>query len=97
MVTEVFDEMIRSGLVEEAKKWIGHRHHNALKTVGYSELFSYFDGDMTLEEAIAKIKVNTRRYAKRQMTWFRRDDSITWFNPADDKKIIEFVKAHCSL
>lgn len=65
------DEMIKAGLVDEAKGLFEYRHLNSLQTVGYKELFDYFDGEITLEEAIELIKRNTRRYAKRQMTWFR--------------------------
>jgi tRNA dimethylallyltransferase len=75
------DEMISSGLIEEAKANIKFRHLNALNTVGYKEIFDYLDGKCSLEEAIEKIKINTRRYAKRQMTWFRKDDEIQWIKP----------------
>ena len=67
------DRMIEQGLLEEAKELLPYREYNALNTVGYKELFCYFDGKCTLEEAIEQIKTNTRRYAKRQMTWFKRD------------------------
>lgn len=67
------DKMIEEGLVEEAKGLYPHRHLNSLNTVGYKELFNYFEGLCTLDEAIEKIKVNTRRYAKRQITWFKRE------------------------
>jgi tRNA dimethylallyltransferase len=75
------DEMILQGLVEEAGAHYGFRHLNALNTVGYKEIFDYFDGKCSLEQAVEKIKINTRRYAKRQMTWFRRDREITWIKP----------------
>lgn len=74
------DIMIANGLLEEAKKLHEHRHLNALQTVGYKELFSYFDGDFTKEFAISEIKKNTRRFAKRQLTWFRKDENILWFD-----------------
>lgn len=71
--------MIEKGLVEEAKKLYPYRHLNALQTVGYKELFSYFDGELSLAEAISEIKKNTRRFAKRQLTWFKKDSEIKWF------------------
>ncbi len=77
------DSMVRDGLVEEVRSLLPHRHENALNTVGYKEIFRYLDGDCTLEEAVEKIKTNTRRYAKRQMTWFSRDPDIRWFHPDD--------------
>jgi tRNA dimethylallyltransferase len=83
------DSMIADGLVEEIRSLEKHRGVNALKTVGYQEIFSYFDGTFTLDEAIEKIKTNTRRYAKRQITWFKRDKDINWFLPAERKRIIE--------
>lgn len=86
------DQMISNGLVEEVKSLEKFKELNALKTVGYSEIFDYLDGLIPLEQAISAIKQNTRRFAKRQLTWFRRDEEITWFEPADDKKIINFIK-----
>jgi tRNA dimethylallyltransferase len=77
------DEMVKQGLVEEAKVLLPFRHNNALNTVGYTELFNYFDGKTDLETAIALIKQNTRRFAKRQMTWFRKDKEICWIDPAN--------------
>ena len=74
------DIMVKNGLIEEAQSLLEHRHLNALQTVGYRELFSYFDGEFTKEFAIEEIKKNTRRFAKRQLTWFRRDESILWFD-----------------
>ncbi len=86
------DEMIKSGWIEEAKAVFPMRHLNALNTVGYKELFSYFDGERTLEEAVEKIKTNTRRYAKRQMTWFRKDKDIHWFESGRVEDIVGFVE-----
>jgi tRNA dimethylallyltransferase len=77
------DEMIRVGLVEEARSMLPFRHCNALNTVGYRELFDHFDGKTTLDEAISLIKQHTRNYAKRQLTWFRRDRTMNWFHPED--------------
>lgn len=85
------DAMIADGLVEEARRVYPKRHLNALQTVGYREMFDYFDGESTLEEAVELIKRNSRRYAKRQLTWFRRDDSIGWFSPSNLGPIIEFI------
>lgn len=72
------DKMIEDGLLEEAKQLYGYRNLNALQTVGYKELFCYFDGDYSLEEAVSEIKKNTRRFAKRQLTWFRKNEDIHW-------------------
>lgn len=83
------DQMIQEGLVEEAKDLLPYRNLNALQTVGYRELFEYFDNHISLEEAIEQIKQNTRRFAKRQMTWFRRKDNILWFN--HDTTVTEIV------
>ena len=77
------DQMIAMGLEDEAKNLMPYRHLNALNTVGYSELFDYFDGKITRNEAIEKIKQNTRRFAKRQLTWFRKDLEINWFEPSE--------------
>ncbi|HVM88250.1 MAG TPA: tRNA (adenosine(37)-N6)-dimethylallyltransferase MiaA [Puia sp.] len=77
------DMMIDKGLIEEAKKLIEYRKLNALQTVGYKELFDYFNNESELNEAIALIKKNTRHYAKRQMTWFRKDNDINWVSPHD--------------
>ncbi len=86
------DGMMEEGWLEEAKSVLPFRHLNALNTVGYKELFTYFDGKLTLEEAIEKIKTNTRRYAKRQLTWFRKDKEVHWFSPGDGETILQFVK-----
>ena len=75
------DRMITDGLLEEAKSLLPYRSHNALQTVGYRELFDYFDGKYSLDTAIDQIKTNTRHYAKRQLTWFRRDRSTVWMAP----------------
>lgn len=86
------DNMIEMGLVEEVRGLKDFRHLNALQTVGYRELFDYFDGNITLEEAISQIKQNSRHYAKRQLTWFRKDISFHWM-PPDAAAVIEYVKA----
>ncbi|HEY4336445.1 MAG TPA: tRNA (adenosine(37)-N6)-dimethylallyltransferase MiaA [Puia sp.] len=76
------DGMMAAGLLEEVKGLLPWRHHNALQTVGYKELFDHLDGKTTLAEAVTAIKTNTRQYAKRQLTWFRRDLSVRWADPA---------------
>jgi tRNA dimethylallyltransferase len=77
------DDMVTEGLVNEVKSLIAYRYLNALNTVGYSELFDYFDGKTDLNKAIDLVKQNTRRFAKRQLTWFRKDQSIHWLAPTD--------------
>lgn len=83
--------MMEQGLLDEAKKLYPNRHLNALQTVGYRELFDYFDGKITLEEAVELIKRNSRRYAKRQITWFNRYDDIAWFSPDNFDGIVAHV------
>lgn len=85
------DKMIEDGLIEEALKLYSFRDLNSLQTVGYKELFEFFDSKISKEEAIELIKRNTRRYAKRQMTWFKRDSEIKWFDKIDDS-IFQFLK-----
>ena len=88
------DQMMKDGLLEEARHFYPMRHLNALNTVGYKELFDYFDGNVSLEEAIEKIKTNTRRYARRQITWFGKDKEFIWCNPLTDDviKVIEIAQ-----
>jgi len=85
------DKMISDGLIEEAKSLIKYRHYNALNTVGYKELFDFLDGNSNLETAIEKIKQNTRRLAKRQITWFKRDKSINWFTIDEYQEIVKTI------
>ena len=85
------DQMINDGLVEEARKVYEFRELNSLNTVGYKELFNYFNGKWTLDFAIEKIKQNSRIYSRKQMTWFKRDSEITWFHPEQKDEIIEFI------
>ena len=87
------DKMIRSGLIEEAKSMYPFRQQNALNTVGYKELFNFFDGNSSLEEAIFKIKSNTHKYCRKQITWFKRDNSIKWFSPDNIEEIINYINA----
>lgn len=87
------DIMIEQGLEQEARSVYHLRERNSLQTVGYREMFDYFDGKTTREEAIDLIKRNSRRYAKRQLTWFRRDAEFAWFNPRETEKIVEYIDA----
>lgn len=86
------DAMMRDGLEAEARRLYPYRHLNALNTVGYKEMFAYFDGTYDLPAAVEKIKRNTRVYARKQMTWFRRDDTIVWFTPDDRLKLFAYVE-----
>lgn len=81
------DQMIAEGLLEEAKGLYHLRHLNSLNTVGYKEMFNYLVGTWTLEEAIERMKGNTRRYARKQLTWFKKDPEVKWMSPTDIKKI----------
>ena len=85
------DEMIAVGLFEEAIKFQDKRHLNALKTVGYKEIFAYLDGKYDKTEAIRLLKRNSRRYAKRQMTWFKKDPDFVWFHADDHEEILKYV------
>jgi len=86
------DEMMKQGLLDEVKGLTPLRQLNALQTVGYSELFKYLDGSISLDEAIEEIRKNTRHYAKRQMTWFRKDPSIKWFLPTEFDTLKSYLK-----
>lgn len=85
------DQMMADGLLEEAKALYPKRNLNALNTVGYKELFDYIDGRWPLEEAVERIKGNTRRYARKQLTWFKKDESIRWFHPDETETIIKYI------
>lgn len=89
------DQMIEQGLVEEVKSLLPYRHLNALNTVGYKEIFDFLDSKITLQQAIGNIKTNTRRYAKRQMTWFNRTDEYSWFEPAQLNEITNYLTMIC--
>ena len=86
------EKMLEAGLLEEVRSFIDFKKLNALNTVGYKEFFPYFDGEYSLEEAIRLLKRNTRRYAKRQITWYKRDEEINWFDINDKEKIIKFIE-----
>ncbi len=85
------DSMMENGLLDEAKRLYPHRQLNALNTVGYKELFAYFDGLYSLDEAIERIKGNTRRYARKQLTWFKKYEDAKWFNPNDSNEIMNYI------
>ena len=85
------DMMIAEGLEEEARRLYPLRHLNALNTVGYKEMFKYIDGEWTLDEAVERIKGNTRRYARKQQTWYKKDDDIVWFDAAEREHILNFI------
>jgi tRNA dimethylallyltransferase len=87
-INQRIDDMMSGGLLEEARINRPLRHLNALNTVGYKELFEYFDGSCSLEDAVEKIRINTRRYAKRQMTWFRKDPGINWIKPGSFSPVV---------
>jgi len=92
-INQRVDQMVAQGLVEEARALYPHRNLNALQTVGYKELFRAFAGECSLEEAIESIKVNTRRFAKRQMTWFRKNTAAYWAAPDELEEVIEKIES----
>ena len=85
------DKMMKDGLLDESKEMYERRELNALNTVGYKELFEYLKGKWTLHEAVERIKGNTRRYARKQLTWFKKDEQIRWFHPDDKEEIIRYI------
>src|SRR5690606_38430041 len=85
------DQMISDGLFEEAKSLYPMRHYNALQTVGYKEIFGYIEQRYDKEETIRLLKRNSRRYAKRQLTWLRRNEEYHWFHPSMTQEIIDFI------
>ncbi|MCG8582345.1 MAG: tRNA (adenosine(37)-N6)-dimethylallyltransferase MiaA [Bacteroidales bacterium] len=93
-INQRVDTMVKDGLFEEAKRFYHLKDNNALNTVGYKEIFAHWDGEYNADTAIELIKRNSRRYAKRQLSWFRRDKEINWFNPAQTDEIIKFVDNH---
>nr|WP_319510483.1 tRNA (adenosine(37)-N6)-dimethylallyltransferase MiaA [uncultured Draconibacterium sp.] len=90
------DKMMEAGLENEARGVYHKKHMNSLNTVGYQELFAYFDGDISREKAVELIKRNSRRYARKQITWFRRDETVKWFEPTESDRIIEWLKSQIS-
>lgn len=87
------DQMMADGLFEEARRVYPFKHLNSLNTVGYKELFTYLDGEWTLDFAVEKIKRNSRVYARKQMTWFKRDTDIAWFHPDDEAGILAYIQS----
>jgi tRNA dimethylallyltransferase len=88
-VLQMFDQ----GFVEEARSVYPYKSFNSLNTVGYKELFDYFDGKLTMTEATAKIQSNTRQYMRKQLTWFKKDDAICWFHPDNIEEIINYIES----
>ncbi len=84
-------KMMEQGMIEEAKAVYPQKGLNSLNTVGYKELFAYFDGDISLDDAILKIQSNTRQYMRKQVTWFKRDNEIKWFSPTNIEEIINYI------
>jgi tRNA dimethylallyltransferase len=90
-INQRVDEMMSSGLLEEVKAMYPKRSLNALNTVGYKELFDYLEGRWSLDEAVERIKGNTRRYARKQLTWYKKDEQIRWFHPDEKTTIIDYI------
>lgn len=90
-INQRVDQMMADGLLEEVKAMYPKRSLNALNTVGYKELFDYLDGRWSLEEAVERIKGNTRRYARKQLTWYKKDDQTRWFHPDEITTIIDYI------
>ncbi|MBQ2179929.1 MAG: tRNA (adenosine(37)-N6)-dimethylallyltransferase MiaA [Prevotella sp.] len=88
------DQMMTDGLLDEARSLYDKRSNNALNTVGYKEMFAYLDSTWTLDEAIERMKGNTRRYARKQLTWFRRDTEMQWFHPKQQKDILNYISKY---
>jgi len=93
-INQRVDLMMENGLLDEVRSIVDFRHQNALKTVGYRELFDYLDEKVSLNEAVEKIKVNSRRYAKRQLTWFKKDKNTRWFMPEQQEEMINFIRSY---
>jgi tRNA dimethylallyltransferase len=91
-INDRVDRMMELGLLDEVRQLLPYRNYNALNTVGYTELFEYLDEKTDLASAVAMIKQNTRRFAKRQLTWFRRDEDTKWFEPNDKEAVLNFLK-----
>lgn len=88
------DQMMTEGLLDEARSLYDKRSNNALNTVGYKEMFAYLDSTWTLDEAIERMKGNTRRYARKQLTWFRRDTKMQWFHPKQQNDILNYISKY---
>lgn len=92
-INQRVDQMLADGWLEEAQKVYPLKGLNSLNTVGYKELFEYFDGQVSLDEAVEKIKGSTRRYARKQLTWYKRDAAVRWFDPREEDEILSYVNA----
>jgi len=99
--TELYDRinarvvsMMEQGLVEEAKSVLPYRNEKALNTIGYKEMFRYFDNEITLEEAVRQIQSNSREYARKQLTWYKKDESMKWFHPNQKKDIKNYINSN---
>ena len=99
--TELYDRinarvisMMEQGLVEEAKSVLPYRNEKALNTIGYKEMFRYFDNEITLEEAVRQIQSNSREYARKQLTWYKKDESMKWFHPNQEKDIKDYINSN---
>ena len=90
-INQRVDQMMADGLLDEVRSLYPQRHLNALNTVGYKELFDYIDGRWSLEEAVERIKGNTRRYARKQLTWYKKDEQIRWFHPDEKEQMINYI------
>ena len=90
-INQRVDMMMEEGLLEEAKSLYNKRNNNALNTVGYKEMFDYLDGVWSLDEAVERMKGNTRRYARKQLTWFKRDENMRWFHPQQKEEILKYI------
>lgn len=88
------DQMMTDGLLDEVQSLQSKRTNNALNTVGYKEMFTYLDGTWSLEEAVERIKGNTRRYARKQLTWFKRDEEMRWFHPQQKENILKYISQY---
>ena len=91
------DLMMKQSLLEEVKQLVPYKAKAALQTVGYQELFEYLEGNISLERAIELIKQNSRRYAKRQLTWLRRDKGYKWFKPDEEAEIMTYIQSKTSI
>lgn len=94
-INQRVQQMVNDGLIEETKSMLQYRNLNALNTVGYKETFEYLDGLTTLDEAILKIQSNTRRYARKQLTWYKRDTDMHWFSPDNIEEILNYILQNC--
>ncbi len=93
-INQRVDNMIEDGLVDEAKSVYLYKETNALNTVGYKEIFDYIDGRWSLDEAVERIKGNTRRYARKQLTWYKRDEKVKWFHPSQQLEILNYISQY---